>query len=56
MAMLKKQNYQKVIVYCHMGGRAGIAQQILNNLGLNNVVCINENGMAHWFEQGYPTV
>ncbi len=50
------QNYQKVIVYCHMGGRAGIAQQILNNLGLNNVVCINENGMAHWFEQGYPTV
>ena len=49
------KDYQKVIVFCHMGGRAGMAHQTLCNLGLNNVVCIDENGMAHWFQQGYPT-
>ncbi len=49
------KNYQKVIVFCHMGGRAGIAQHTLNNLGLKNILCIDENGMAYWFEQGYPT-
>ena len=52
----KLKNYHRIIVYCQMGGRAGIASQTLNSSGLNNVVCIDENGMGYWYEQGYPTV
>ena len=52
----KLKNYQRVIVFCQMGGRAGMAYHTLNASGLKNVVCIDENGMAYWYEQGYPTV
>ena len=37
---------QQVLVYCHSGGRAMMAEKILNGLGFDNVT--NIGGMAHY--------
>jgi rhodanese-related sulfurtransferase len=52
--MLKE--FSKICVFCHMGGRASVAEQILNSLGIQKVECINEDGMAAWIGKGYPVV
>jgi rhodanese-related sulfurtransferase len=41
-------------VHCKMGGRAKIASQTLNDLGLNNIVCVGDGGMQRWREMGWP--
>lgn len=48
------KNYQTVYVHCKMGGRAKVASDILNNSGLDNVVCVGDGGMQRWTEMGWP--
>lgn len=49
------EDYSDVYVYCQMGGRAGMAADLLARKGLKNIHCINENGMAYWHQNSYPT-
>jgi len=44
----------KVCVFCQKGGRAQIAFEILQSLGVQNLVCISEDGMGAWVDKGYP--
>jgi rhodanese-related sulfurtransferase len=48
---LKK--YDHVFIHCRSGKRAQVAFQRLNELGLNNLVCIKDGGMMNWLEAGY---
>ena len=50
---LKK--FGKVYIHCKRGGRAKRAYETLNQLGLNNLICIHDAGMDMWIENGYPT-
>lgn len=43
-----------VIVFCYMGGRARMAYDTLNSLGVKNLLCISADGMARWIDQGFP--
>ncbi|MCB0379020.1 MAG: rhodanese-like domain-containing protein [Bdellovibrionales bacterium] len=49
---LKK--YSVVHIHCRSGGRAGKAMAVLTNAGLTNLHCIDDSGMMHWMEKGYP--
>jgi phage shock protein E len=49
---LKK--YKKVYIHCKRGGRAKTAFETLKNLGLSNLICIDDAGMDAWIEKGYP--
>jgi rhodanese-related sulfurtransferase len=51
---LKK--YSKIYLHCQKGRRADIATHTLAKLGLTNIVCINDSGMADWISAGYPVV
>ena len=51
---LKK--YKKIYLHCQAGGRAGRATQALEKLGLTNIACISDSGMADWIAAGYPVV
>jgi rhodanese-related sulfurtransferase len=48
------KNYDNVYVHCKMGGRAKMAAAMLNNSGLDNVVCVGDGGMQRWTEMGWP--
>ena len=48
------KDYNIIYVHCKMGGRAKIASQTLNDLGLNNIVCVGDGGMQRWREMGWP--
>jgi len=50
------QQYDTVYVHCKMGGRAKMASQTLEAMGLDNVVCVGQGGMQAWMENGWPTV
>lgn len=50
---LKK--YSKIYIHCKMGGRAQKAFSALTEKGLNNLYCIDDSGMQHWLDMGYPT-
>ena len=50
---LKK--YDTVYVHCKMGGRAQMASQTLNGMGLENIVCVGNGGMQRWTDQGWET-
>lgn len=47
------RDYDKLVIFCRMGGRASFAGQILVTSGLEPII-IEENGMAYWYEQNYP--
>lgn len=49
------KKFNKVYIHCKRGGRAQTAYNSLNQLGLNNLVCIHDAGMDKWIENGYPT-
>jgi phage shock protein E len=49
---LKK--YKAVYIHCKKGGRAKTAFETLKNLGLSNLICIDDAGMDAWLERGYP--
>lgn len=49
---LKK--YKTVYIHCKRGGRAKTAFETLKNMGLSNLVCIDDAGMDAWLERGYP--
>lgn len=52
-ASIDKQ--QPVVLYCAVGGRAGIAAQTLHSLGYQQVHVIgNGQGFSDWKEAGYP--
>jgi len=48
------KDYDTVYVHCKMGGRAKIASQTLENLGLTNIVCVGDGGMQRWRDMGWP--
>lgn len=48
------KNYKNVFVHCKMGGRAKIASQTLENMGLTNIICVGDGGMQRWMELGWP--
>lgn len=49
---LKK--YSTIFVHCQKGGRAKLASETLDNLGLKNIACIDDSGMQHWIESSFP--
>lgn len=54
MDELKPYNNHKIVVYCEIGGRAGIAQKILNKAGFSEVYHLTGD-MAGWRKAGFPT-
>ena len=50
------KDFEKVYIHCHAGRRAQIAVQVLQRLGLNNLVCIAYSGMQDWLDAGYKIV
>ena len=48
------RKYDRVIIHCMRGGRAGMAFQALQQAGLKNLVCIGSSGMGDWLAAGYP--
>ena len=51
-AELKK--YKTVYIHCQAGGRASMAFMVLQNFGLNNLVCVGRGGMGEWISAGLP--
>ncbi len=49
---LKK--YELVYIHCRKGGRAQKAMNALTDAGLTNLHCIDDSGMEHWENKGYP--
>jgi len=45
--------YKTVYVHCKMGGRAKMAAQVLQEIGLDNIVCVGDGGMERWTEMGW---
>ncbi|QPJ66748.1 MAG: rhodanese-like domain-containing protein [Candidatus Nitrohelix vancouverensis] len=50
------KQYDTVYVHCKMGGRAKLASQTLERLGLDNIVCVGDGGMEAWQKNGWPVV
>lgn len=48
------RTYDKVYIHCRSGKRAGIAMEALQKAGLKNLYCIDDSGMEHWVQKGYP--
>ncbi|MDR3606642.1 MAG: rhodanese-like domain-containing protein [Oligoflexia bacterium] len=48
------RKYERVYIHCQRGGRAGKAADRLGQLGLKNIVCVGDSGMADWIAAGYP--
>jgi rhodanese-related sulfurtransferase len=46
--------YHQIYVYCAAGMRSQAAAQILSNLGLGNLVCIDDGGFEDWAMAGFP--
>jgi phage shock protein E len=47
--------FKNVYIYCRSGGRAVMAVQLLESLGLRNLVCVDCGGMPDWEAGGYPS-
>lgn len=47
--------YQTLYLYCRSGGRVNVAWEILDSLGLKNMVCVVDGGFPDWAEAGYPS-
>lgn len=50
------RDFRQIIVHCKKGGRAMTACRELQAAGLENLVCVAEDGMDAWSEAGYPCV
>lgn len=46
--------YKTLYIYCRSGGRADTAWNILDSLGIRNMVCISEGGFPDWLDAGFP--
>lgn len=53
-AVDRLKNYEHIYIHCKRGGRAKTAFDILQQAGLNNLVCIGDAGMDQWIESGFP--
>jgi rhodanese-related sulfurtransferase len=49
------KDFKNVYIYCRSGGRAVLAVQILESLGLRNLACVDCGGMPDWDAEGYPS-
>lgn len=49
---LKK--YETIYIHCKRGGRAKTAFMALTQAGFDNLVCVGDEGMDVWIENGYP--
>ena len=47
------KQYETIYVHCKMGGRAKIAAQALQGIGLDNIVCVGDGGIERWIEMGW---
>jgi rhodanese-related sulfurtransferase len=47
--------YKNVYIYCRSGGRVSTAWSILDSLGLNNMVCVDDGGYPDWADAGFPS-
>lgn len=47
------KNFKNIYVYCHAGVRAETACQILESLGVVNLLCVDEGGFPDWRGQGF---
>lgn len=50
------KSYKKIFIHCKRGGRAKTAFELLQNAGLDNLVCVHDAGMDLWLEKNYPSV
>ncbi|MBT3513808.1 MAG: rhodanese-like domain-containing protein [Nitrospina sp.] len=50
------KSYKTVYVHCKMGGRAKMAAESLQGVGLDNIVCVSDGGMQRWMDMGWPIV
>lgn len=48
------KRYDAVYIHCKMGGRAKKAFDLLTDLGLTNLHCLQEVGIVAWEEAGHP--
>lgn len=53
IAALAPAHDTPIVLYCHSGRRAGIAEQALHQLGYNHVE--NKGGLSDMQRNGYPT-
>lgn len=49
------KDFETVYIYCRSGGRAAMAVQILESMGLRNLMCVDCGGMPDWDAAGYPS-
>jgi rhodanese-related sulfurtransferase len=48
------KSYKAVYIHCKMGGRARKAFELLTDLGLDNLHCLQEAGIVAWDDAGHP--
>jgi rhodanese-related sulfurtransferase len=48
------KNFDQIYIHCRLGGRAQIACQQLEQLGLKNIHCVTRSGMDEWTALGFP--
>lgn len=48
------RDFKKIYIHCKRGGRAKTAFETLNQMGMNNLVCVHDAGMDLWIEKGFP--
>lgn len=48
------KDFTAIYIHCKRGGRAKSAYDVLNQLGVKNLICIFDAGMDVWMEKGYP--
>lgn len=49
------KQYSALYVYCKMGGRAYAACEVLESMGIKNLICVDDGGYPDWLDAGYPT-
>lgn len=47
------KSFARIYIHCRSGGRAQMAYQTLEKLGLKNLVCVADSGMKDWLEAGF---
>ena len=47
------KNFKTIYVYCKAGGRATVACNVLESMGIQNLVCYDDGGFPDWKEEGY---
>ena len=48
-------SYKNIYIYCKAGGRADTAWNILDSMGIKNMICVDEGGYPDWADAGYPS-